>query len=148
MGETSGTLLQGLLQAVPPNCPQSRLPRVAFAPPTFLLPHDRSILLGRAPSCPIAVDPQIYPIVSRHHALLEPLREFGTILGWRIIDRQSANGTLVNGKPIRVLDLHSGDRLQLGQDGPEFLYTCYTCLSGDSPTQIEKTGNQPQWAGT
>ncbi|NJK60084.1 MAG: FHA domain-containing protein [Oscillatoriales cyanobacterium SM2_1_8] len=136
MGDTSsGTLLQGLLRAIAPNQPRSLLPRVALDPPTFLLPHDRSILLGRDPGCHVAVDAEAYPIVSRHHALLEPLREFGTILGWRAIDRQSANGTLINGKPIRVWDLHSGDRLQLGQDGPEFLYTC---VSGDSPTQIEK----------
>jgi len=141
MAETSGTLLQGLLQAVVPNRPRSLLPRVALDPPTFVLPHDRSILLGRDPGCHIAVDPQMYPIVSRHHVLLEPLREFGTILGWRAIDRHSANGTLVNGKPIRVLDLHSGDRLQLGQDGPEFVYTC---ISGDSPTQIERPGRRQQ----
>lgn len=48
--------------------------------------------------------------VSRRHALVEPLDG-----GFVIQDRNSSNGTFVNGKPIRHHQLHNGDQIQIGR---------------------------------
>ena len=39
--------------------------------------------------------------------------------GFWIIDQQSTNGTLLNGKPIEKALLHSGDVIELGRHGPQ-----------------------------
>jgi S1-C subfamily serine protease len=49
------------------------------------------------------------PDASRHHA--EVIREHGA---WWIADMGAANGTLVNGRPIRRQRLCDGDRVELG----------------------------------
>ena len=56
------------------------------------------------------------PTVSVDHA--ELTCEQGV---WTIADRHSANGTYVNGRPVRRKELVDGDRLQFAIDGPEFV---------------------------
>ncbi|AFY37942.1 FHA domain containing protein [[Leptolyngbya] sp. PCC 7376] len=81
-----------------------------------LIPN-QDIVFGREPSCQIALDPNRYTVVSRRHAVLRQ-----TPAGWEVVDLGSANGTFVNGQQISSYTLQSGDRLMLGDNGPEFLF--------------------------
>ncbi len=68
--------------------------------------------------------------VSRRHALITGRggKHFATDLG-------SANGTLLNGKPlVREQELHSGDRLTIGS--VEFVFTPLTPLPLDQSTRL------------
>ncbi|MCA9114284.1 MAG: FHA domain-containing protein [Planctomycetaceae bacterium] len=48
--------------------------------------------------------------VSRQHARIQHSGGH-----WSVLDRNSSNGTFVNGVPVRNCDLHSGDRIQVGR---------------------------------
>lgn len=91
--------------------------------PTTLLPEltlaaGQEVIIGREPSCQLALDPHLYTVVSRRHAMLRPAGQ-----GWEVNDLGSANGTYVNGKLISGFTvLQGGDRLTLGEDGPEFSF--------------------------
>jgi len=50
------------------------------------------------------------PRVSRNHARIDVMKE-----GFLLKDLESTNGTFLNGKRIESCDLHSGDRILLGQ---------------------------------
>ena len=75
----------------------------------FPLQGLRELTIGRTSDCeiPIILD----DIVSRRHARVEMLDE-GEV---RLVDLQSTNGTLVNGREITSATLHRGDRIFLGQ---------------------------------
>ena len=74
-------------------------------------------ILGRAPNNKIAIDSKLYGMVSRHHAAIR--RENA---GWVICDLKSANGTYLNGRKLQGCGrLKEGDRITLGQNGPEFV---------------------------
>ncbi len=86
-----------------------------------LLPH-YSIEIGRDPSCQIVLDSVLYGMVSRRHALIRPVAGSSGDLQWEICDLNSANGTYVNGQRLLgCRSLQLGDRILLGQNGPEFL---------------------------
>ena len=54
---------------------------------------------------------------------------------WQICDLNSPNGTYVNGKRIEGCQLlHSGDRIVLSQDGPEFIFECVVT----TPSRVEE----------
>lgn len=72
------------------------------------------IRLGRDPQCEVRLTADEYLMVSREHALL---RAAGDEL-W-VEDRNSYNGTFVNGKRAGRERLQPGDVVRLGQDGPE-----------------------------
>jgi signal transduction histidine kinase len=55
--------------------------------------------------------------VSRHHAKLVRDNE-----GYSIVDLSNTNGTYVNGQRIKQQQLHTGDRICLGQDRVELRY--------------------------
>ncbi len=62
--------------------------------------------LGRSHDCDLVIaDPK----VSRLHARLERTEK-----GWAIVDLESTNGTMVNGKKITEKLLEIGDLVQLG----------------------------------
>lgn len=63
--------------------------------------------LGRGPDVDLCFDDQT---LSRQHLAIE-----FTGKGFRARDLGSMNGMLVNGSEVRVADLSSGDRLQIGQ---------------------------------
>ena len=73
-------------------------------------------ILGRAPKNKIAIDSKLYGMVSRRHAAIR--RENAS---WVICDLNSANGTYLNGQKLQGCErLKEGDRITLGQNGPEF----------------------------
>lgn len=82
------------------------------------------VTLGRDLQCHIVLDTRQYATVSRRHAELCPgsVSPSGSPIWW-VCDLGSANGTFVNG--VRLLgpqELRSGDRIQLGEGGPEFMF--------------------------
>jgi len=83
------------------------------------------VAIGRDPQqCQIVLDSPRYGMVSRRHAELRPVTVTTTGYPlWEVWDLGSANGTYVNGERVqgsRVLQV--GDRLVLGQAGPEFSF--------------------------
>jgi len=114
--------LNAFLRQLPPNNapeqPQRRYP----------LSVTDSLLMGRDPRCQIVFDPLIYRSVSRCHAAVSPIIGFETSDGsqfWQVCDRNSANGTFVNGAQIQGCQvLQVGDRIMLGQNGPELIFEC------------------------
>ena len=107
---------------------------------------DRSITLGRDPSCEIAII-NIYGLVSRRHAEIRPIFAKEKFKGWEICDLDSANGTFINDRRLySCYPLNHGDRIQLTKDGPEFVFeqeskpatTLATILSLRPRSQITK----------
>ena len=72
----------------------------------YELPTERTVMIGRAPINSIVLNDRL---VSRVHAHIEP-----SARGHRLIDRDSANGTLVNGHIVKEAILNHGDRVQIG----------------------------------
>ncbi len=94
--------------------------------PSYPLSLSESLWLGRDPRCQIVLDPVIYRAVSRRHAEISPVLGFESPDGarfWQICDLNSANGTFLNGQRLQGCQvLQAGDRVMLGQDGPEFVF--------------------------
>ena len=70
-------------------------------------PFGRRLSLGRAPTNDV---PLPGALVSRHHVVIEE-REEGLVL----TDLGSRNGTRVNGEPVQVRVLRTGDRISIGE---------------------------------
>jgi serine phosphatase RsbU (regulator of sigma subunit) len=79
---------------------------------TFVL-DDRSITIGRSPRCDIHLR---HEAVSRTHARLESRDG-----GWHLIDDNSANGILVNGRRTRSTRLTPGDVISIRPFSLNFL---------------------------
>ncbi|MFH7025351.1 MAG: PrsW family glutamic-type intramembrane protease [Heteroscytonema crispum UTEX LB 1556] len=84
----------------------------------------KEMVIGRDPSCQVVLDAMMYRMVSRRHAVVRPLSSSPDDRGgWIICDLNSANGTYLNGQRLQgYQELHPGDRISLGHDGPEFLF--------------------------
>ncbi len=99
---------------------------VGSHPSYFLLSNTESILIGRDYRCQIVLDPSVYRSVSRRHAEITPVFGIESPTGmrfWQICDLNSSNGTYIN--KVRVENcqvLREGDRITLGQNGPEFVF--------------------------
>lgn len=65
------------------------------------------ITIGRDPTCEIYLD---NISVSRAHATVEMTDD-----EWVVVDQESANGTYVNGEPVRAIPLRDGDEIQVGK---------------------------------
>ena len=90
----------------------------------YLLLPEKEMVIGRDPTCQIVLDAMIYRMVSRRHAVVRPL-SLATNSGysWVICDLNSANGTFLNGEHLKgCQELHIGDRISLGADGPQFIF--------------------------
>ncbi|MBD2177108.1 PrsW family intramembrane metalloprotease [Pseudanabaena sp. FACHB-1998] len=103
---------------------------------------DRSITLGRDPSCEVAININSYGAVSRRHAEIRPIfaNTKGhklikqTLKGWEICDLDSANGTLLNGQMLSGCHpLKHGDRIRLSPNGPLFVFE----LAASPKTNLE-----------
>ena len=80
-----------------------------------------TIRFGRDPSLEIDYDPDVDDLVSRHHA--ELICDPAEVQRYVLVDLRSSNGTFVNGqRVIEPMDLTVGDRVQLGKNGPEFVF--------------------------
>jgi RsiW-degrading membrane proteinase PrsW (M82 family) len=88
-----------------------------------LLPS-KEMIIGRDPSCQIVLDAMLYRMVSRRHAVVRPLSSSpDNTSSWLICDLNSANGTYLNGQRLQgCQELHPGDRISLGADGPQFVF--------------------------
>lgn len=94
-------------------------------PRRYLLPHLEETLIGRDPSCQIVIDSAAYAMVSRRHAAIRPKARSPSSFDivWSICDLGSANGTYINGQALQgCRQLQPGDRLRLGDRGPEFIF--------------------------
>ncbi|MFW6189659.1 MAG: FHA domain-containing protein [Planctomycetota bacterium] len=74
-----------------------------------------SLTIGRASSADLSIPDKA---VSRSHCRLEHEDSF-----WWLIDDDSHNGTLVNGKPIAKAMLFGGDRIEIGHQTFRFVLT-------------------------
>ncbi|MBC7968615.1 MAG: PrsW family intramembrane metalloprotease [Verrucomicrobia bacterium] len=105
--------------------------------PLYPLSLTETVTLGRDPQCQIVLDPLVYRAVSRRHAEVKPVLGFESPDGnhfWQVGDLGSANGTFVNGERLKdVQVLHPGDRIALGQNGPEFLFECQPSVRTAKP---------------
>ncbi|ELR97879.1 PrsW family glutamic-type intramembrane protease [Gloeocapsa sp. PCC 73106] len=92
---------------------------------SYPLSTRETLTIGREPSrCQILIDSSYYQGVSRVHAEIKPVNYPTThnILTWEISD-YSSNGTYINGNKIQQSHiLQPGDVIQLGKDGPEFIF--------------------------
>lgn len=80
-----------------------------------------SLYMGRDPNCDIRLDAELDLVVSRSHAVIEWIDEDEQPRRYTLTDLLSSNGTFLNGERIEgTVPLHSGDRVRLGVDGPEF----------------------------
>ncbi len=149
--------MQGYAPASAPTVPMEGLPPApdppaprppASAPPIPSPPTVRLILrelrtgeeyqvsggrirIGRGDECELQPLSPGDTSVSRVHAEVV-LRPDGTVV---VRDARSRNGTLVNGTPITAdYDLKKGDRLMLGQGGPELLVE-HVSVSGRGPAR-------------
>jgi pSer/pThr/pTyr-binding forkhead associated (FHA) protein len=74
---------------------------------TYRLSGD-ALRIGRSPDNDLILRD---PATSGHHARLE--RRSAQFF---VVDLGSTNGTLVNGEPVQERELHSGDRVTIGQN--------------------------------
>jgi RsiW-degrading membrane proteinase PrsW (M82 family) len=119
--------------------------------PPYVLSENQEAVMGRDPSCQIALKPNQYVMVSRRHAVICPLNPVGNGLpAWEICDLDSSNGTYINGQYLQgCQQLQAGDRIKLGEDGPQFIFECQ--LNPDStplysppgPTDFTTVTNTP-----
>jgi RsiW-degrading membrane proteinase PrsW (M82 family) len=90
----------------------------------FPLSPSKEIVIGRDPSCQVVLDAMTYRMVSRRHAVVRPLSlSPDSKFSWVLCDLNSANGTYLNGQRLyECQELHPGDRISLGSDGPQYVF--------------------------
>lgn len=93
--------------------------------PTYAIPAQKTLTIGRDPACQIVIDSLLHGTVSRRHAEIRPstIAETGIVPSWWICDLKSSNGTFINGQRlVGCQKLKAGDRIVLGHHGPEFVF--------------------------
>jgi serine protease Do len=91
----------------------------------------RVLLFGRDPRADVCFEGAADRRVGRRHALMA--RDESNPNHFTITDLQSRNGTFVNGQRIiGVRSLVPGDRIQFGEDGPEFEFDLLPSLGATS----------------
>ncbi len=73
-----------------------------------------TLTFGRSPESTIRFDHRFDPGVSTNHAFIESIPH-----GYQLTDKNSTNGTFVNGNPITQILLNAGDVIRFGKQGPE-----------------------------
>lgn len=98
----------------------------SLKPTLYALSGSTPIVLGRDFRCQIVLDPATYRSVSRRHIEISAIAGMEATDGhqvWQICDLSSRNGTYVNGERLQGCKvLQVGDRIALGQNGPEFAF--------------------------
>ncbi len=89
--------------------------------------------IGRDPRCQIVLDSLVHGGVSRQHVKVGPVPD---VPGkWQVCDLGSANGTFVNGQPLKgCRTLAEGDRIMLGQNGPQFIFALERATASGPPS--------------
>lgn len=113
--------------------------------PCYSLSSLQETVIGRSPGCQILLDSKDYGGVSRRHA---SLRSSGHAVAgeplWQICDLDSANGTFVNGQRLQGwYTLTPGDRIALGQNGPQFMFERRT-IPTQTPPSIASSRDNPE----
>ncbi|MAT14699.1 MAG: hypothetical protein CMJ46_05440, partial [Planctomyces sp.] len=76
----------------------------------------QQICLGRDSNCEIEVNGELFPKVSRRHALIVPAKD-----GFEIRHLSQSNHTLLNHEILAArTSIKEGDTIRLGVTGPEF----------------------------
>lgn len=104
--------------------------------------RESPVRLGRDPACTVVFGGDAAKVVSAHHA--EIRFEGGA---WVLADLGSRNGTYLNGRrlappPAAPSALKAGDRVRLGESGPELHVAAVAEGSGLEPTVAEHPGIQ------
>ena len=89
-----------------------------------LIPY-QTVSIGRDPLCELSIDAIQYTTVSRRHAEIRPVTTVDADTGarWWLCDLNSSNGTFINEqKLVGCQVLQPGDRIVLGQQGPEYVF--------------------------
>jgi len=89
--------------------------------------------VGRDPSVELPIPEPDQRFVSRIHAVL--IREGERVV---LVDRDSTNGTLVNGQPVRRVALAHGDEVRFGRQGPVARFQ--GVVPGALPTELAGSG--------
>ncbi|MFN6518938.1 MAG: PrsW family glutamic-type intramembrane protease [Nostoc sp. CreGUA01] len=110
----------------------------------FSLPPSKEIVIGRDPSCQVVLDAMMYRMVSRRHAVVRPLSlSPDSKFSWVLCDLNSANGTYLNGQRLyECQELHPGDRISLGSDGPQYVFE-YELTSQTPATTVNQLASLP-----
>jgi RsiW-degrading membrane proteinase PrsW (M82 family) len=93
--------------------------------PSYPLSTENIMAIGRDPRCQIVLDPLLYGSVSRRHVEIRPTAQIteSGLPAWWVCDLDSSNGTFLNSRRLRGCKiLKTGDRVSLGQNGPEFVF--------------------------
>ncbi len=104
-----------------------------------LIPY-QTVSIGRDPLCELSIDAIRYTTVSRRHAEIRPVTTVDEAMGerWWLCDLNSSNGTFINQqKLVGCQVLQPGDRIVLGQQGPEYVFEL---LPGDEPRGTKRDG--------
>ncbi|HLO48625.1 MAG TPA: PrsW family glutamic-type intramembrane protease [Kamptonema sp.] len=110
-------------------------------PPKHQLSETKEVAIGREPNCEIALDSNIYGMVSRRHAIVRPLANI-SFPRWEICDLNSANGTYINGRKLQGCKiLEVGDTITLGENGPEFVFESPLTPAQNQPKAVSVTTN-------
>ncbi|NEP13941.1 MAG: PrsW family intramembrane metalloprotease [Symploca sp. SIO2C1] len=121
----------------------------------YTISDNQEIVIGRDPNCQIVLDQNQYTIVSRRHLAIRPLlSQKNGLPQWEICDLDSANGTFINGQLLQGCHkLVSGDHIELGQNGPQFIFedqshhTLTSSSSSNAPAAISKPTKRPTVVG-
>jgi|GEM_PF-2584229 len=103
------------------------------------LSQERKYSVGRDPESDLTFDGKIYQGISRNHAAILPVVERERKTKWQICDRNSTNGTFVNGQRVKDAQLlNSGDVVtlaypQTGENVAEFAFQ--VPVSAGNPTE-------------
>ena len=91
------------------------------------LSTSQPIAIGSDRNCQIFLNSSHYPGISSRHVEIRPLMSQPSRSPplWQLCDLGSANGTYVNNQRLQgCRTLQTGDRISLGQQGPEFIFEC------------------------
>ncbi len=95
---------------------------------TFATPFE----MGRDAACDVST---LDPRASRRHARIEPRAD-----GWWVVDLESRNGVLLDGRKVAVAPLPLDCSLQLGIDGPTYRLQVEDRLA---ETRLSQVGEDP-----
>ncbi|NEP60229.1 MAG: PrsW family intramembrane metalloprotease [Symploca sp. SIO2G7] len=110
----------------------------------YKISDNQEIVIGRDSNCQIVLDQRQYTIVSRRHLAIRSIFSQKNGLQWKICDLDSANGTYLNGQLLQGCQkLVSGDRIELGQNGPQFIFEDQSNYSLSSSSSSSPRSNAP-----